>query len=437
MSSDVIVVGAGVAGLAAAEYLAQAGRKVILLEARDRLGGRVHTLLDPEFRHPIELGAEFVQGESKEFLGIVQALELELQEVPERHERERHGAERALSNIEALIDRLLGLRTPDSEDVAVSQLIQRTKTHFTPEELETLTSFLEGFHGADLDRFGTAALAENQAAQKQDGERMFRVVGGYGALTSRLAKRAESKGAEVRTNTTVTRVCWEPGQVKIQARGPGGKSIELTASQAVLTLPLLILKEESASTASLIDPDPMGWAQALGKLEMGVAHRIDLQFEVAWWIKGDRPSPSFVHGSGEPFPVWWTTTPPELPFLTGWTGGPRAKGLMGRTDEELISLALQSASSIFGYSGEDLGAWLRVAYTHDWSSDPFSRGAYSYGGVGAAEARKTLSTPVESTLFLAGEAVEPSGRNATVPGALASGLQAAAALLEPESTFRH
>src|SRR5205823_6106923 len=143
-----------------------------------------------------------------------------------------------------------------------------------------------------------------------------------------LAKRAESNGAEVRANTTVTRVRWEPGQVKVEARGPGGKLIALTASQAILTLPLRILKEESASTASLIDPEPIGWAQALGKLEMGVAHRIDLQFEVAWWIKRDRPSPSFVHGGGEPFPVWWTTTPPELPFLTGWTGGPRAKGLV-------------------------------------------------------------------------------------------------------------
>ncbi len=86
---------------------------------------------------------------------------------------------------------------------------------------------------------------------------------------------------------------------------------------------------------------------------------------------------------------------------------------------------------------EDLERWLRAAYTHDWLTDPFSRGAYSYGGVGARAARETLSAPVAGTLFLSGEALAPPGRNATVPGALAAGYQAAAALLELESTLRH
>ena len=436
MGSDVIVVGAGVAGLAAAGSLAEAGRKVTLLEARPRLGGRAHTVLDPEFSHPVELGAEFVQGESKEFLRTIRAMGLELLEVPERHQRERDGGdEAAWSDIEALVDRLLELRTPELDDVPVSQLIrQRAKGHFTPEELEIVTSYLQSFHGADLDRFGTAALAENQAAQRLDGDRTFRVAGGYGALVSRLAERIESNRSEVNTGTIVTRLRWRPGRVDVEARTGSGNPVEFTAAQAILTLPLSTLKEGSAP---LLDPHPAGWAEALGRLEMGVAHRIDLQFQTAWWIKRDRPTPSFVHGSGVPFPVWWTTTPPEFPFLTGWAGGPRSRGLGGLSEEERIRLALQSASSIFGHPTEDLERRLRAAYTHDWSTDPFSRGAYSYGGVGAAAARKTLSAPVAGTVFLSGEALAPSGRNATVPGALAAGLAAAAALLEPESTLRH
>jgi monoamine oxidase len=438
MRSDVIVVGAGVAGLAAAGCLAEAGRKVSLLEARPYLGGRVHTVFDPDFRHPIELGAEFVQGEPKEFLRTIEAMGLELYEVPERHERARQGVERPFSDIEALVDRFLDLRTPDLEDVPVSQLIrERAKAHFTSVELETVTAYLESFHGADLDRFGTAALAENQAAQRVDGDRMFRVAGGYGALVSRLAARIESHHTDVHTETMVTRLRWQPGRVHVEARTGSGNLIEFTASQAILTLPLGTLKAGSASAAVLLDPEPTGWDRALGILEMGVAHRIELQFETAWWIKRDRPTPSFVHGRGEAFPVWWTTTPPELPFLTGWAGGPRAKAVAGRSQEELTRLALQSASSIFGYAVEDLERRLRAAYTHDWSSDPFARGAYSYGGVGAAAARETLCTPVAGTLFLSGEAVAPPGRNATVPGALASGSQTAAALLEPESTLRH
>jgi monoamine oxidase len=298
-----------------------------------------------------------------------------------------------------------------------------------------LTAYLESFHGADLDRFGTAALAENQAAQRMDGDRTLRVVGGYGALVSRLAERLEANHGTVHTETTVKRLRWQPGAVQVEARTSSGGSIGFAAAQAILTLPLSTLMAGVASADTLLDPEPPGWGPALGRLEMGLAHRITLRFEMAWWIKPGEPVPSFVHGRNEPFPVWWA--PPKLPLLTGWAGGPRAKPLAGRSKPELTMLALQSASSIFGVAVEDLERWLRAAYTHDWFTDPFSRGAYSYGGVGAATARETLSTPVSGTLFLAGEAVAPPGRNATVPGALASGFQTAAALLELESTLRH
>lgn len=436
---DVIVVGAGVAGLAAAGCLAEAGRKVILLEARPRLGGRIHTVLDPDFGHPIELGAEFVQGEPKEFLRTIQALGLKLYEVADRHERARRGIERSFSDVETLVDRLLGLRSSDLEDIPVSQLIrQRAAAHFTSDELATVTSYIESFHGADLDRFGTSALAENQAAQAMDGDRTFRVVGGYGELVSCLAARLGANRVQVLTETVVTRLRWRPGQVHVEARTPGGNIIALMASQAILTLSLGTLKAgRSASGAVLLDPEPAGWDKALGSLEMGVAQRIDLQFETAWWRERDRPPPSFVHGKDELFPVWWTTTPRELPFLTGWAGGRRAQALAGQGQDELVRLALQSVSSIFGHTVEDLERRLRTGYSHDWSSDPFSRGAYSYGGVGAAAARETLRTPVAGTLFLSGEALSAQGRNATVPGALACGLRSAVALLEPEATLRH
>jgi monoamine oxidase len=432
MRGDVIVVGAGVAGLAAAGSLAEAGRRVLLLEARRRLGGRIHTALDPAFGHPIEFGAEFVQGEAPDFLRTIQALGLELNELPEGHERARGDIELPLSAIEALVDRLLGLRSPEAEDVPVSQLIrQQAAERFTSEELEALTAYLEGFHGADLDRFGTAALAENQAAQTVDGDRMFRVAGGYGQLVSRLAGRLQSNRAEVRAETVVTRLRWEPGQVRIEARTHSGDTIELAGSQAIVTVPLGTLKAERGSEGAVVfDPEPPGWQDALAALEMGAAQRIDLRFDTAWWMDDNRLAPMFVHGKDQPFPVWWATSPPELPFLTGWVGGPRAVALAGRSHNEMVRLALQSASGIFGVPVRTLDGWLRAAYSHDWFSDPFARGAYSYGGVGASAAREALSKPVADTLFLAGEAIVTDGRNATVPGALSSGIRAAAAALE-------
>jgi monoamine oxidase len=115
--------------------------------------------------------------------------------------------------------------------------------------------------------------------------------------------------------------------------------------------------------------------------------------------------------------------------ITGWTGGPRARALAGRSHVALLEDALRALGAVFGRDAAELHRRLRAAHVHDWSADPFTLGAYSYGGVGAIEARATLSAPVEGTLFLAGEAVAQHGRNGTVHGALGSGTHAAEAIL--------
>jgi monoamine oxidase len=224
----------------------------------------------------------------------------------------------------------------------------------------------------------------------------------------------------------------------VEAWQPDEHTIELAASQAILTVPLGVLKasKESEGTVDL-DPLPIGWPEALGALEMGAARRIDLRFDTAWWMEPNRPAPTFVHGRDQPFPVWWTTEPPSLPFITGWIGGPRAQAMAGRTHDEVARLALQSAASIFGRPVNTLESRVRAVYTHDWSTDSFSRGAYSYGGVGAFAAKETLRRPVAGTLFLAGEALAGDGLNGTVAGALTSGLQAAATLLDVPGATRY
>jgi len=425
MRCDVVVVGGGVAGLAAAGRLGEAGRRVILLEARARLGGRVHTVLDPGSQHPIELGAEFVQGKSADLIQVLQDARLSLQELPVRHVRgEGDGAE-LHADVESLVDRFLELTFPKVGDVPVAQAIrQLAPTDFTSDEIEVLSDYLEGFHAADLQRFGTAALAENQAAVMRDGPQIVRLEGGYGRLVSALRSRLDRDLVQVQTETMVTGLRWQAGRVVLQVRGSDENVIELAASQAILTVPLGVLK------AIDLDPLPTGWPEALGALEMGAARRVDLRFDTAWWIEANRPPSTFVFGRDQPFPVWWTTAPPSLPFITGWVGGPRAQLMAGRTHDEVARLALQSAASIFGRPVNTLEPRVRAVYTHDWSTDPFSRGAYSYGGVGALAARESLRRPVAGTLFLAGEALAGDGLNGTVSGALTSGLQAAATLLD-------
>ena len=426
-----VVVGGGVAGLAAAGRLVAAGRSVLVLEARSWLGGRVHTVIDRSSHHPVELGAEFIQGNPQGLLEIVRDAGLELLEVPERHVRSRGGDMHALPDIEALVGRLLDGVAVD-QDVPVAEIIRAQQGRFTRQEIEAITAYLEGFHAADLERFGSAALRENQVADVADDGQMFRIAGGYGQLVSHLAAPLDSALAEVRTDTVVTQVHWYPGTVDVEARSAGGH-LRFSADQAVIAVPLCSLKGRPEEEGTVnFDPLPVGWRSALTALEMGLAHRIDLRFETAWWMRQHHHPPMFVHGKNEPFPVWWAGSPPDAPFLTGWVGGPRAKNLAGQTIDQLIPLALRSVSNIFGVPGETLAGSLRSAHSYDWTSDPFSRGAYSYGGIHAAAARQALRQPVKDTLFLSGEALTDGGRNATVPGALSSGLQTATLALQTQ-----
>ena len=425
---DVVVVGGGVAGLAAAKRLVDAGRSVLLLEARSRLGGRVHTITDPASGHAIELGAEFLQGSPTEFLEAVRDAGIDLIQLQERHQRIRHGDRHPFPDVEELVGRLLAGQ-PGHRDLPVAHLLREQRGRFSAREREAMVSYLQGFHGADLERFGSAALAENQAAEAADGETMSRIAGGYAGLVSYLATRLKLPSAEVKTGTVVRDLHWSPGTVEIEATS-GGDRLHFTAQRALIAVPLTILKGHPEQEGTIrFHPTPIGWSSALAALEMGLAHRIDLRFEAAWWMEQSQHPPMFAHGANQPFPVWWTASPPDAPFLTGWVGGPPAGRLSGRTIEELIPLALRSASSVFGVPPERLAGQLRAAYSYDWTGDPFSQGAYSYGGIRAAAARTALRQPVKDTLFLSGEALVDEGRNATVPGAYTSGIHAAEAML--------
>jgi monoamine oxidase len=426
---DVLVLGAGMAGLAAAERLAAAGRRVTVLEARDRVGGRIHTTRDPVLDHPVEFGPEFVHGHPAELLELIRAAGLHVDEVPERHQRGPGHDRHTLPDRHASIAELLA-RSSAGPDRPVTKMLDEWRADLSdPKELEPVVRYLEGFHAADLAHFGTRALAENEAAEDQDGEELHRVREGYGAVVRSMADRLDPARVEIRLRTPVRAIRWRAGEVRVEVHANGDGAAEIVAPRAILTLPLPMLKRPAGAPGAVsIEPSPPGWRESLARLHMGAAHHVVLSFDGRWWARDDEDGPSFVHGAGEPFPVWWSSLPSHVPLLTGWTGGPRAAALAGRGDGTLSHLALDSLASVFGRDVAELRSRLRRTYAHDWAADPLAGGAYSYGDVGAIEARAALVRPVAGTLFLAGEAVAQHGRNATVHGALLSGRAAAAAV---------
>jgi monoamine oxidase len=129
-------------------------------------------------------------------------------------------------------------------------------------------------------------------------------------------------------------------------------------------------------------------------------------------------------------------SPQPPPILTGWAPFQCAERLSGKGQDFVIDESLRALSRLLNVSSDDLSRLLDGGYFHDWQSDPLSRGAYSYGKVGADGAQETLASPVESTLFFAGEATDTTGHNGTVHGAIASGMRAAREILDVKRAGR-
>ncbi|HMB94805.1 MAG TPA: FAD-dependent oxidoreductase, partial [Tepidisphaeraceae bacterium] len=162
---------------------------------------------------------------------------------------------------------------------------------------------------------------------------------------------------------------------------------------------------------------------AVSKLKMGGVVKVLLRFAEPFWEKAVDENVNFMHAFGEAIPTWWTSLAIRAPVLTGWAGGPAAQRLSQQSPEEILEQSLKILAKITRSSR--CKSLLRAWKVCDWQNDPFSRGAYSYGGVGGADAAAQLAKPIEQTIFFAGEATHP-GMSGTVAGAIASGHRAAA-----------
>jgi monoamine oxidase len=118
-----------------------------------------------------------------------------------------------------------------------------------------------------------------------------------------------------------------------------------------------------------------------------------------------------------------------VPMMVGWQGGPRALAFAGRSHKEIEDQAISSLAKNLKVSRQRVASHVSASWTHDWQSDPYSRGAYSYPRVGGTNAAKHLARSIQSTIWLAGEAADAEGRNGTVHGAIGSGRRAAESVL--------
>ncbi len=420
--SDVLVLGAGVAGLVAAVEIASAGKRLSLLEARDRIGGRIFTLHPEEAGFPIELGAEFVHGRPPELLRRFQEAHIELQGISGTDACFRDGTLSPCPEHEsfALLDELAGFARREG-DMSFEQFLARRRPGI--EAATQARSFVEGVNAADARRIGIAALARQQQAEEEiEGDRSSRPLTGYDALPRHLARQAEQAGASILLRSPVVSLQWKRGAVT--ARTASGESF--SAQRAIITLPLGVLRARSV----VFDPEPSHILAAADRMEAGSVRRLVLLFRTAFWKQKLPPkahSMRFLFAPGMMPPTYWAQHPRDIPMLVAWLGGPAADAVSDPS--QLPAQALRSLEQIFSLQPHSLDAELRNSYLHDWNRDPWTLGAYSYAPVGAADCSAQMAEPVEDTLFFAGEHTDTTGHWGTVHGALRSGLRAVEQIL--------
>ena len=428
--TDVVIIGAGVAGLAAAKRLREHGVRCLLLEARTRIGGRVYTIRDARSPVPIELGAEFVHGDAPELTDIAREAGLTAVDVVGERWSASHGRFTALPDFWERVDRVLSRakasRDPDRPLAAL--FAERPGGHRFARDRTLAREFVEGFHAAELERISERAVAEGGNPGEDPAEqRMARFVDGYGAVVEWLAAPVR---ADIQCGRVVERVEWERGRVRVSAIAAGiGETYDARA--VVVTVPVSLLHGDARGEGAIIfSPEITTVRAAAAMVAMGQVRRIALLL--------DRPliellderrrtqlaDLTFVHARGVDVPVWWTSFPLRTNLLIGWAGGPAAIALEQRPGE-LEAHAVASLASATDLERRRLARHVVASFSHDWGHDPFARGAYSYPQVGGADAAARLAKSVQHTIFVAGEATDEEGRTATVHGAIASGYRAA------------
>jgi len=440
---DVLILGAGMAGLTAARALAEGGMRVCILEARSRVGGRILSQ-KVEGGGTVELGAEFVHGRPAELWALIEEVGATAVERSGAMLRERSPGTLVADDPgdNAMFEPLEQLEDPDQleklarEDQTFADWLAASDVD---DELRPgLTAYVEGFNAADAHRISVRSLGIQQKAEDDtEADRSWHLPGGYAQLPDYLAGHVKALGAAIRLDCEVLGIQWKPGDVRVETTLG-----EFTAPRCLVTFPVGVLHQVNRPGGIPITPEPAAIRHAR-RLAMGHASRFTMIFSTKYWQFTQLIDPqtmgrmSFLFAFSHIPPVWWTShpDPDALPALTGWIGGPRASALEGKTSAQLGSAACATLAKIFALDEEIVRSNLVATYSHDWAADRFAQGAYSYVPVGAVDASSAMTQPEADTFFFAGEHTDITGNWGTVHAAIRSGFRVATQILkEPAAT---
>jgi monoamine oxidase len=412
-TKSVLIIGAGMAGLSAARSLSDAGWPVRVIEARDRIGGRVYTNRD--WGVPLEMGASWIHGTTNNPLMDL-ARKAQAQLVPTdyygwaklavdpRLQPLDYHPKHWRKFVEQARDRVDGGSLGAAVDAAA------TSAELSDSDSAQLTFYIateiEDEYAASADQLSAKTFDNGDYA----GGDQDVITSGYDALPRLLAD-----GLQIVLKTPVTAIARRDSSVMVRAKD---RSFEGPA--AIVTVPLGVLK----SGAITFDPPlPDGHTHAVNALGFGVLSKSYFRFSRRTWDIEN----AFYQFIGTDPGAWsqWFTLPNDAgPIVLAFNAGDRGRSVESSSPKDLMAGALPVARQLFG---DDISP-VEVA-TSTWTMDPYARGAYSFHAPGSGlDDRRQLQEPISDRLYLAGEAVGVNNP-ATVTGAVLSGRYAAGQLM--------
>ena len=416
---DVIVIGAGAAGLMAAWELVQTGKRTAVVEARDYVGGRIHTIQDDKFELPVELGAEFVHGDLELTKMLLQKANVETYDVKgEIWQNEDASLDEQSDFIEdysALNKKFKEVK----EDISVAEFFEKHLHGKEFEELRfSLKNYVEGYYAADTNKASTFSLKEELT---NSSDKQYRVEGGYIKLIDHLYQQCKQKGVEFFLFQPVKDIQWKKDEVNVVTQ-----ERNFTSRKVLVTVPIGVLQSEKIHFYPAVPSKIV----ASKKLGFGPVIKTLLQFDESFWknkefTKGkDLDKLSFIFSEAI-IPTWWTYHPKQVAMLTGWSGGPHADEIKNFSEKEILEKALESLSEIFTVEVSQLQEKLTGWHVANWVNDPYSCGGYSYEVVNGSAIKQTIKKPIEQTIYFAGEGLYDGPEIGSVEGALRNGREMA------------
>lgn len=423
---NIIIIGAGAAGLMAGKHLSAAGHAVQILEARDRLGGRIHSFTQAGSNLVCEAGAEFIHGNLPVTIDLLKEAGIAYEQVSgdmwEHFGNRWQLAEEEFEGADLVEDKLSRL----TDNISMKEFLER---EFGDEKYamlrQSLLSYIEGYFAADPSR--TSALQFYKEWSSED-EEQYHLPGSYSSMINYLAECISSKHGNIRVSTVVKKIDWSNDPVRVT----DAERNEYVADKVLITIPLGVWQSKDSSASISFLPSLPQKLEAAQQLGFGNVIKILLHFKTAFWKEHTAQLPagkdlqnmSFIF-SDEAVPTYWTRLPQQNALLTGWLAGPKSTNSQYHDETVVLNEALSSLASIFDTTTAALRDMLSWSKVFNWNTDPYTLGGYTYSTLEFEHARKALLEPVENKLFFAGEGLYEGMETGTVEAALTSGIVAA------------